>query len=87
MKLSSDRRWLALQQHEPIPPPNVLLPPSREFEVGVWDMNTMKQQATISSCSELLDIAAGGKVVAVVRDKQIELWDTAASKLLKTASA
>jgi WD40 repeat protein len=84
MKLSPDRRWLAMQQHPPIPPPNVLVPPSRKFDVSVWDMS-MKKLATISSCSELLDIAAGGKVVAVVRDKQIELWDTATSKPLKTA--
>src|SRR5205807_6385235 len=33
----------------------------------------------------LLDVASGGKVVAVVRAKQIELWDTATTKKLKAA--
>ena len=42
-------------------------------------------KATIPSCSQMLDVASGGKVVAVVREKQIELWDTAAAKKLKAA--
>ena len=84
MKLSADRKWLALEQHTPIPP-DVLLPPSLEFDVGVWEMQPRKQQATISMCSRLLDIASGGKVVAVVREKQIEVWDTATTKKLKAA--
>ncbi len=33
----------------------------------------------------MLDVASGGKVVAVVREKKIELWDVATEKLLKTA--
>ena len=84
MKLSADRRWLAMEQHTLIPP-GVLLPPSTEFDVSVWDMKAMKQQATISSCSRVLDVAPDGKVIAVVREKQIELWDVATSKLLKAA--
>ncbi len=84
MTLSTDRRWLALEQYAPNPP-GVLLRPSTEFDVGVWDIWAMKQQATISSCSQMLDIAPGGKVIAVVREKQIELWDVATSKLLKAA--
>lgn len=84
MKLSADRRWLALQQYAQIPP-GALIPPSTEFDVGVWDINAMKQQATISSCSQLLDVAMGGKAIAVVREKQIELWNVATSKLLKAA--
>src|SRR5262249_10337341 len=40
---------------------------------------------TIPSCSQLLDVASGGKVVAVVREKQIELWDTATARKLKAA--
>jgi len=79
LKLSSDRRWLAMEQHEHIPP-GVLLPPSKKFDVGVWDMKAMKQQTTISSCSLMLDVATGGKVIAVVREKQIELWGAATSK-------
>lgn len=84
MKLSSDRRWLAMEQHGQIPP-GVVLPPSKKFNVGVWDMRALKQQATISSCSLMLDVAAGGKAIAVVREKRIELWDVATSKLLKAA--
>ena len=42
-------------------------------------------KATIPSCSQMLDVASGGKVVAVVREKQIELWDTATAKKLKAA--
>jgi beta-lactamase regulating signal transducer with metallopeptidase domain/WD40 repeat protein len=84
MKLSTDRRWLAMEQHAQVPA-GVLLPPSRTFDVGVWDMKTMKQHATILACSRMLDVAAGGKAVAVVRNKQIELWGVATPKLLKKA--
>lgn len=84
IKLSTDRRWLALEQHAPVPP-GVLIPPSRTFDVGVWDMKTMKQRATISACSRTLDVAAGGKAIAVVRNKQVELWGVANSKLLQKA--
>ena len=43
------------------------------------------RRATIPSCSQMLDVASGGKVVAVVREKQIELWDIATAKKLKAA--
>jgi WD40 repeat protein len=39
----------------------------------------------VPSCSQLLDIASRGKVVAVVRDGQVELWDIATAKKLKSA--
>ena len=84
MKLSSDRRWLVLEQHDQ-DMPGALVPPSGDFDVGVWDMRAMKQQTTISSCSRTLDIASDGRVVAVIRDGQIELWDIATSEKLKTA--
>ena len=45
----------------------------------------LMHKATIPSCSQLLDIASGGKVVAVVREKKIELWDVATTKKLKSA--
>ena len=51
----------------------------------MYESTLQKGDATIPSCSQLLDIAAGGKVVAVVREKQIELWDTATTKKLKAA--
>ena len=86
LKLSTDRRWLAMEQHALPLPPNVLVPPSREFDVGVLDMKTRRKQvATIPSCRLILDVANGGKAVAVVRDEKIELWDIATSKLLKEA--
>ncbi len=83
MKLSSDRHWLAMEQHAPVDP-NLVAPTPRTFDVAAWDMKTWKQQ-TIPSCSQLLDVALGGKIVAVVREKKVELWDVATSKLLKAA--
>jgi WD40 repeat protein len=83
MVLSTDRKWLAMEQHAPVDP-KLNAPPARTFDVGVWDMATWKQQ-TIPSCEAMLDVASGGKVVAVVREKKIELWDVATSKLLKSA--
>ena len=67
MKLSSDRKWLAMEQH---PPTNNLGigVPTGTFEVGVYESARM-HKATIPSCSQLLDVASGGKVVAVVREK------------------
>ena len=41
--------------------------------------------AAIPSCRQLLDVAAGGKAVAVVREQRIELWATAATRKLKVA--
>ncbi len=84
LKLSGDRRWLALEQHAQAPP-GALPTASREFDVGVWDMRTMKRKATIPACRRMLDVSSGGKAVAVVRQKQIELWDAGASTLLKAA--
>ncbi len=61
------------------------LPGSTEFDVGVWDMKIREPPTQLPSCSHKLDITADGKAIAVVREKQIELWDTATSKLLKPA--
>ena len=82
MKLSSDRKWLAMEQHAVADDSRTGVPTST-FEIGVYESTLYK--ATIPSCSQLLDIASGGKVVAVVREKQIELWDTATVKKLKAA--
>jgi RNA polymerase sigma factor (sigma-70 family) len=75
---SSDRKWLAVEQH-----PTANNPGNRVFDVGVFEWPSPR--ATIPSCSQVLDIAAGGTVVAVVREKKIELWDIATSKLVKSA--
>lgn len=83
MKLSADRDWLAIEEHALFDPLSTGRP-TRTFDVGVYQMPIMKK-ATIPECGRLLDIAAGGKVVAVVRGKRIELWDVAAGKLLKAA--
>jgi len=45
----------------------------------------VRKAATIPSCSQMLDVASGGKVVAVVPEKQMELWDIATAKKLKAA--
>jgi RNA polymerase sigma factor (sigma-70 family) len=79
MKLSSDRKWLALEQH-PVGG-NI---PTETFDVGVYE-SIRVHKATIPSCSQMLDVASGGKVVAVVREKQVEVWDTATTKKLKAA--
>jgi WD40 repeat protein len=55
-----------------------------QFEIGIYEA-PLRHKATIPSCSRLLDIASGGKTVAVLRDNQIELWDIAATKKLKAA--
>ena len=79
MKLSSDRKWLAMEQH---PAKDKI--PAGTFDVGVYEA-IPRHRAMISSCSQLLDVASGGTVVGVVRDKQIELWDIATGKEIKTA--
>src|SRR5262249_7356514 len=82
MKLSSDREWLAMEQR---PVANQTGGRTAEtFDVVVYEA-TVHKGTTITSCSQLLDVASGGKVVAVVREKQIELWDFASGKKLKAA--
>jgi RNA polymerase sigma factor (sigma-70 family) len=76
MKLSSDRKWVAMEQRPEAP--------TEALDVGVYAWPPLPK-ATIPSCSGMLDVASGGKVVAVVREKQIELWDTATTKKLKAA--
>jgi WD40 repeat protein len=80
IKLSSDRKWLAIEQHAV--GNNV---PTLQFDVGVYEWPRMLK-ATIPSCTQTLDVASGGKVIAVVRDKEIEIWDIATTKKLKAAS-
>jgi RNA polymerase sigma factor (sigma-70 family) len=81
MKLSSDHRWLALEEHALLDRSSV---PTTTFDVGVWGMKTHKMH-TVPSCEGMLDVASGGRVVAVVRGKNIEVWDVATEKRLKTA--
>jgi RNA polymerase sigma factor (sigma-70 family) len=83
MKLSSDRKWLAIEQR-PIPDGRGIGIPTVAFDVGVYEWPRL-HKATIASCNQMLDVASGGKAVAVVREKQIELWDTATVKKLKAA--
>jgi RNA polymerase sigma factor (sigma-70 family) len=83
IKLSSDRKWLAIEQH-PVADDKGGGAPTDTFDVAVYEA-TVHKATTIPSCSQLLDVATGGKVVAVVREKQVELWDAAAAKKLKTA--
>jgi RNA polymerase sigma factor (sigma-70 family) len=83
MKLSSDRKWQAKEHHPAGTNPSARAA-DETFEVVVSEPIRVPK-STIASCSQLLDIASGGKAVAVVRKKKIELWDAVASKLLKTA--
>ncbi len=84
MKLSSDRKCLAMEQY-PLANHSGAEVPAGTFKVAVYESTLHKGNATIPSCSQLLDIASGGKVVAVVRENQIELWDTATTKKRKVA--
>jgi WD40 repeat protein len=84
MRLSADRKWLALEQHAPTKHSGAGVP-GGTFEVCVYDSTLRKRNATIPSCRQLLEVAAGGKVVAVVREQQIELWDTVGTKKLQVA--
>jgi beta-lactamase regulating signal transducer with metallopeptidase domain/WD40 repeat protein len=83
VKLATDRKWLALEQH----------PGARDagtgaagqtFDVAVYQP-WPAHKGTISSCRRLLDIASQG-IVAVVREQQIELWDAATAKNVQTAA-
>jgi RNA polymerase sigma factor (sigma-70 family) len=82
MKLSSDRKWLAIEQHPILEMGSDL--PDESVDVAVYDAMVHKP-TTIPGCKQLLDVASGGKVVAVVRDKQIELWDAPTAKKIKAA--
>jgi WD40 repeat protein len=83
IKASADRKWLAIEQHPLAQDPGVG-GPATTCDVGVYYW-PRTNKATIPSCTRLLDIATGGQIVAVVRDKQIELWDSATVKKAKTA--
>jgi WD40 repeat protein len=83
MKISSDRKWVAMEQR-PVANQKGGRAPAETFDVVVYEA-TVHKGTTIPSCSQLLDVASGGKVVAVVREKQIELWDVASGKKLKAA--
>ncbi len=84
MKRSSDRTWFALEQHARKNNSGAGVR-AGTFAVAVYESTLQKVNAAIPSCRQLLDVAAGGKVVAVVREQQIELWDTAKTKKLKAA--
>jgi WD40 repeat protein len=81
--MSGDRKWLAIEQHAPVDE-SATGKLSRTFDIGIYAAPVLFK-ATIPACSQLLDIASRGNVVAVVRDKQIELWDAATAKKLKVA--
>lgn len=83
LKLSSDRKWLAISQSQRFDP-NSTAPPRREFDVGVYE-SILRPKTTIPGCRQLLDIASGGTVIAVVRESGVEIWDIATTKVLQTA--
>jgi RNA polymerase sigma factor (sigma-70 family) len=79
IRLSTDRKWLAIEQHAV--GNNA---PTLPFDVGVYEWPKMLK-ATIPACTQMLDVASGGKVIAVVRENEIEIWDSAVAKKLKSA--
>jgi RNA polymerase sigma factor (sigma-70 family) len=83
MKLSSDHKWLAVEER-PAGDAGARPPLPGTFDVGVWDMKSRKLRS-IPACEGMLDVASGGRVVAVVRNKSVEVWDVAAEKLVKAA--
>ena len=84
MKRSSDRKWFALEQRTPANNSGAGVP-AGTFEVAVYEAPLNESHAVIPTCRQLLDVAAGGKAVAVVREQRIELWDTTNTKKLKVA--
>jgi RNA polymerase sigma factor (sigma-70 family) len=78
LKISPDRRWLALETH-PLNPGV----PAKTFDLYLLDLSKMIDHKTIASCDRLLDLSAGH--VAIVRNGAVELWDIATAKLTKTA--
>jgi WD40 repeat protein len=83
VKMSSDRKWVAIEQHA-LADESATGTPSTTFDVGIYAAPILPK-GTIPVCSQLLDIGSGGGTVAVVRDKQIELWDAGTAKMLKDA--
>jgi beta-lactamase regulating signal transducer with metallopeptidase domain/WD40 repeat protein len=83
VKLSSDRNWLAIEQH-PQYDPATTTRPEADLAIVVYRW-PMQIRTTIPQCRQLLDVASGGKGVAVVRDGSIEVWDAQAVKVLKSA--
>ncbi len=81
IKQSHDRRWLALEQHALNDPS---FSDNLDFQVGVYDAQ-LQRQATIPGCRRLLDIASGGRAVAVVRDEALEVWDMTVAQQRKAA--
>jgi WD40 repeat protein len=83
IKRSHDRKWLGMEQY-PDKNDKSAGVPAEPLDVGVYLWPPV-HKATLPSCSQMLDVASGGKVVAVVHEKQVELWDTEAVKKLKAA--
>jgi RNA polymerase sigma factor (sigma-70 family) len=82
-RISSDRKWLALEQH-PLAANAGGADPTGAVDVCVYGWPSLEKGKTLS-CGRLLDVASGGKAVAVARGKQIELWDPVAGKKRKAA--
>jgi WD40 repeat protein len=83
VKLSSDRKWLAMERSASSNNLGVGVP-ARTFDVAVCDSTLHKSKATIPSCSQLLDVSSGG-TVAVVREEQIEVWNAGTAMKGKAA--
>jgi RNA polymerase sigma factor (sigma-70 family) len=83
IKQSYDRKWMAIEQR-PVTEVKGGGGAADTLDVGVYFWPPI-HKAMLPSCGQVLDIASSGKVVAVVREKQIELWDTVAVKKLKAA--
>jgi RNA polymerase sigma factor (sigma-70 family) len=78
VKHSSDRKWMVMEQYQPAKDEGSSAG-AETFDVGVYEWMP-RHQVTIPSCRQLLDVASGGKVVALVREKQVELWNTSPAK-------
>ena len=78
IELSADRRWMAIEQFAK--------PGDKTFDVIVRGSNILPARGTVAKCQQLLALAPGGKLVAVIRDEILELWNTEEKpKLIKKA--
>ena len=75
---SPERDWIVVGQAE-------RASESKLFKAELRHANMHPPRKTISDCERLLRLGNGGKELAVVRDKKVEIWNTVTGKLITQA--